>query len=257
MEDFQQTIFNTKDGLTILLGFLVALSIAFYKVIFDAGKRWLAKIGQTAGSYHAAAGTRSNIGFAILALSAFVFSIITFFLISAAEQRVSPLGGTILYWSIFSLTVFNLLYVLQYNPYYQLPILDNTHVRGSIIVTHSAILCLVAFLVARQLFYQYVLVKPFPLKQGMGLSWVKLLLLFVFLFLNILVLSGQQFQRARSLLFRQLAVCLLVVFVSICMFTPVTKPFQKGYVMKLLEPNNKDIKRYLDSLEKMGRAATY
>ncbi|MGN6419113.1 MAG: hypothetical protein ACTHMC_16565 [Pseudobacter sp.] len=254
MDDFQQNIFNPKDSLTILLGILVSLAIAFYKVIYDAGKRKLAQIGQTADNI-GAFGRKGNTGFALLALSAFVFSIIAVFTINNSGQLPGPVTRALFYWSIFSLVVMNLLYLFQYNPYYRLRILDNSHLRGGTIVTHSIILTLVAFLLVRQLFYQYVLVKQLPLKQEDGLSMVKILLLFLFLFLNILVLGGQQFQRARSLWFRQLAVGLLVVFVSICLFIPVTKPFQKGYVLKMLEQDNKQVKAYLDSMEKMTRAA--
>ena len=116
-------------------------------------------------------------------------------------------------------------------------------------------LTIVAFILVRQLFYQYVLVKQFPLKQAGSLNFVQILLLFIFLFLNVLVLSGQQFHRAKLLWFKQLGVGLLVVFVSLCLFMPVTKPFQKGYVMKLLEQDSRQVKGYLDNLEKVTRAA--
>lgn len=256
MDEFQQTIFNPKDFLTILFGILVSLGIAFYKVFFDMGKRRLAQIGQAADSSFSAVQARfENTGFAFLSLSAFVFSVSAIFVVNTAVQTGSAVTAGILFWGIFSLAVFNVLYLFQFNPYYQVRLLDNNHLRGAIIAAHSITLTVVAFLLERQFFYQYVLVKQFPLKQTDGLTLVQILLLFIFLFLNVLVLSGQQFQRARSLWFRQLAIGLLVVFVSLCLFIPVTKPFEKGYVMKLLEQDNKQVQRYLDSLEKVTRVA--
>lgn len=254
MDEFQQTIFNPKDFLTILFGIVVSLGIAFYKVFFDMGKRRLARIGGAAdGTITAVRNSFENTGFAFLSLSAFVFSISALFVISAAVQTGEAITGTILFWGIFSLGIMNLLYLFQYNPYYQVRLLDNPHLRGGVIAAHSIILTVVTFLLVRQLFNQYVLVKQFPLKHAGGLSLVQILLLFIALFLNVLVLGGQPFQRARSLWFRQLAIGLLVVFVGLCFFIPVTKPFQKGYVMKLLEQDSKQVKRYLDSLEKVTR----
>jgi len=254
MDEFQQTIFNPKDFLTILFGIVVSLGIAFYKVFFDIGKRRLAGIGQAAdGQLTAVRKGFENTGFAFLSLSAFVFGISALFVINAAVQTGNAVTGTILFWGIFSLAIMNLLYLFQFNPYYQVRLLDNPHLRGGVIIVHSIILTVVTFLLVRQLFYQYVLVKQFPLKQAGGLSFVQILLLFIALFLNVVVLGSQPFQRARALWFRQLAIGLLVVFISLCFFIPVTKPFEKGYVMKLFEQDNKQVKRYLDSLEKVTR----